>query len=206
MERIHFVGVSGIGMSALARICLEIGYTVSGSSDVRNDQTEALGKQGMSFFLGHEAGSVDRADAVVRSAAVPLSNPELREAVRRGIPVYLYSEFLGTLMGKKRGIAVAGTHGKTTTTALTGWILANAGLDPTVVCGGVMRNFSANGVYGEGDYIVAEACEYQKSFLNLQKSYSIVTNVEEDHLDFYRDIRDIKNAFTEFLIRSQNGG
>jgi UDP-N-acetylmuramate--alanine ligase len=206
MRRIHLVGVSGIGMSALAGICIDLGYHVTGSADTQNEQTEALKRRGMTFFLGHAAPHVGSADTVVRSAAVPLENPEIQKALESSIPVLLYSEFLGILMGKKKGIAIAGTHGKTTTTALTGWILRYAGYDPTVVCGGVMRNTDSNAIYGKGEYFVAEACEYQRSFLNLKKWHSIVTNIENDHLDYYRDIRDINDAFSDFLRLSEEKG
>ncbi|KPJ89205.1 MAG: hypothetical protein AMS17_02865 [Spirochaetes bacterium DG_61] len=206
MKSIHFVGVSGIGMSALASICLDIGYSVSGSADTENAQTDALMQKGMKFYLGHSASHVDRPDIVVRSAAVPVENEEVREAERRGIPVSVYAEFLGQLMSKKRGIAVGGTHGKTTTTAMTGGILRHAHLDPSVVCGGVMRNFDTNALYGLGDYFIAEACEYQRSFLNLRKWYSIITNIEAEHLDYYRDLPDIKRAFADFLRTADGRG
>jgi UDP-N-acetylmuramate--alanine ligase len=206
MKRIHFVGVSGIGVSALALISLESGYSVSGSADIENEQTELLKSKGLRFFLGHRASQVNRPDVVVRSAAVPAENPEIREAQRKSIPVYLYSEYLGTLMGEKKGIAVAGTHGKTTTTAIVAMIFTGAGFDPTVVCGGVMNNFSSNAVYGKGDYFISEACEYNRSFLDLRKRHCIVTNIETDHLDYYRDINDIKQAFHDFLLRTDPGG
>jgi UDP-N-acetylmuramate--alanine ligase len=206
LERIHFVGVSGIGVSAAARIALEMGATVSGSADTENDQTRELGSLGMVFRLGHRAENVRGADAVVASAAVPACNPEIVEAERRAIPVYLYSRFVGMLMGLKKGIAVAGTHGKTTTTALIATILSRAGLDPTVVCGGVMRGFGTNALFGGGDHFVSEACEYNRSFLDLRKRHAVVTNVEPDHLDYYGSLEEIEEAFRLFLKTTEPGG
>ncbi len=206
MKSVHFVGVSGIGVSAVARISIDSGLTVSGSADIENEQTESLKKAGLTFYLGHKAEQIEKPDLVVRSAAVPEQNPEILEAIQKKIPVCLYSEYLAMLMSKKKGIAVAGTHGKTSTTALLATILACAGFEPTVVCGGVMQNFSSNAVYGQGDYFVSEACEYNRSFLDLKKWAGIVTNIEPDHLDYYRDINDIKDAFSEFLKTADHEG
>jgi UDP-N-acetylmuramate--alanine ligase len=206
LDRIHFVGVSGIGVSAAAKITLETGASVSGSADMENEQTDTLSRGGMRFYLGHRAENVDSADGLVVSAAVPDSNPEILEAKRKGIPLYRYSEFVGMLMGQKRGIAVAGTHGKTTTTALLATIFARAGLDPTVVCGGVMRGFGTNALCGKGDLFVSEACEYNRSFLDLRKRYALLTNVESDHLDYYGSLDEIKGAFRRFLETVEPGG
>jgi UDP-N-acetylmuramate--alanine ligase len=205
-DHIHFVGVSGIGVSAAAKIAIEAGVSVSGSADMENEQTDMLSHRGMRFFLGHRAENVNSADGLVVSAAVPESNPEILEAKRKGIPLYLYSEFIGMLMGQKRGIAVAGTHGKTTTTALLAAILSRAGLDPTVVCGGVMCGFNTNALFGRGEYFVSEACEYNRSFLDLQKRYAVVTNIESDHLDYYGSLDEIKGAFRRFLETVDPGG
>jgi UDP-N-acetylmuramate--alanine ligase len=206
MESVHFIGVSGIGVSGAAKLAIESGFKVSGSADMKNEQTLMLQNLGLTFYLGHRAGQVKKPDKVVRSAAVPDNNPEIVEARRKNIPVYLYSEYLGDLMSKKKGIAVSGTHGKTTTTAMTAQVLANAGFSPTVICGGIMRNFSANAVCGTGDYFVSEACEYNRSFLDLKKWYGIVTNIEPDHMDYYSDIDDIKSAFSEFLVNADMRG
>lgn len=206
MKNIHLVGVSGIGMSAVAGISVDSGFKVSGSADIENEQTKILKAKGMEFYLGHKAEQIKNPDIVVRSAAVPENNPEVREAQRRNIPVYLYSEYLGMIMGEKRGVAVAGTHGKTTTTAFTAAILTDANLEPTVVCGGVMNGFCSNSVFGKGDYFISEACEYNRSFLDLKKWYTVVTNIENDHLDYYRSIEDIKQAFFDFLKTSDRRG
>jgi UDP-N-acetylmuramate--alanine ligase len=199
MKWVHFVGVSGIGMSAAAEITLRSGMRVSGSATERNSLVDRLVESGIEFFLGHSPDHVKNPDLVVASAAVPSDNPELLEAGKRGIPVCLYSQYLGMLMSEKRGIAVAGTHGKTTTTAMLALMLWMGGMNPTVVCGGVMKNFSSNALFGSGDYFLSEACEYNRSFLHLSKWYAIVTNIEADHLDYYRDIDEIRDAFAVFL-------
>jgi UDP-N-acetylmuramate--alanine ligase len=199
MRNVHFIGVSGIGVSAVAKIQIQDGLEVSGSALEENEQTRELVRLGMKYYLGHRAEQLGNPDIVVRSAAVPHNNPEVLEAHRKKIPVYLYSEYLGMLMKQKRGIAVSGTHGKTTTTAITGTILEKAGLSPTIICGGVMKEFSSNAVAGKGKYFVAEACEYSRSFLSLEKWYSVITNIEPDHLDTYKDIHEIKGAFRNFL-------
>lgn len=206
MKNIHFIGVSGIGVSAVARIAMESGMYISGSAIEENELTAGLQKRGMAFHLGHKPEYLGNPDAVVKSAAVPESNPEVKEARKRGIPVYLYSQYLGMLMSIRQGIAVAGTHGKTTTTAMLARIFSDAGLNPAVVCGGVMSDFSSNALHGGGEYFIAEACEFNRSFLHLKKRYSIVTNIEPDHLDYYRDIDDIKTAFGDFLYSTDSRG
>jgi UDP-N-acetylmuramate--alanine ligase len=199
MKRVHFVGVSGIGMSGAAEISMRRGMRVSGSANEDNGLTRRLRGEGMTFYLGHRAEQVDDPDAVVVSAAVPEGNPEILEARKRSIPVYLYAEYLGHLMRGKKGIAVAGTHGKTTTTSMIAAILDRAGYDPSVVCGGVMKAYGSNARFGEGECFLAEACEYNRSFLSLDHQVSLVTNIEPDHLDYYRDMEDIRGAFAEFI-------
>ncbi len=157
MNNIHFIGVSGIGVSAVALITMESGIHISGSAIEENELTSGLQKRGMEFHLGHKRKYLGNPDAVVKSAAVSENNPEVMEARKRGIPVYLYSQYLGILMGGRRGIAVAGTHGKTTTTAMLARIFSDAGLDPAVVCGGVMSDFASNALHGSGEYFIAEA-------------------------------------------------
>ena len=199
MKNVHFIGVSGIGVSAVAKLTIQKGAEVSGSALEENEQTKELVRLGMKYYLGHRSGQIGKPDIVVCSAAVPPENQEVLEAQKKQIPVYLYPEYLGMLMKQKQGIAVAGTHGKSTTTAIIGTILKKAGLDPTIVCGGVMNDFSSNAVSGEGDYFLAEACEYNRSFLSLVKCYSVITNIEPDHLDTYEDIHEIKSAFRSFI-------
>ncbi|MFW6181430.1 MAG: UDP-N-acetylmuramate--L-alanine ligase [Spirochaetota bacterium] len=199
LRRVHFVGVSGSGVSAVAGLSLAMGMQVTGSANEDNNLTRALAARGMRFFLGHRAGQAGAADAVVRSAAVSPDNPEVAGARRRGVPVLLYAEYLGLLMSDRRGVAVAGTHGKTTTTALITWLLDRGGLDPLAVCGGVMSNYGSNARFGRGGYLVAEACEYHRSFLFLKPRVAMVTNIEADHLDYYRDLEEIREAFGRFL-------
>ncbi|MFW6139224.1 MAG: UDP-N-acetylmuramate--L-alanine ligase, partial [Spirochaetota bacterium] len=195
-----------IGMSAVAGICLEQGITASGSAIEQNQLTTKLQKKGMVFFLGHKKENVGSPDLVVMSAAVPLDNPEIVESKEKGVPVCLYSEFLGELMGAKMGVGVAGTHGKTTTTAIIATVLQYSGVEPTVVCGGVMKNFGSNSLYGRGQYFIAEACEYRRSFLNLKKKAAVVTNIEPDHLECYGDIEQIKKAFADFINTTSRQG
>jgi UDP-N-acetylmuramate--alanine ligase len=205
-KRVHFVGVSGIGVSAVADITLQSGIEVSGSADQMNRLTDRLERKGMIFYHGHHPKQVHGSDLVVRSAAVPENNPEIQEAKRLGLPVLLYSQYLGSLMNKKRGVAVAGTHGKTTTVAMLATIFYNAGLEPTVVCGGVIRQFSLNTLNGPGKYFISEACEYNRSFLDLRKWYAVIANIEEEHLDYYRDLADIKEAFATFVFSTDRRG
>jgi UDP-N-acetylmuramate--alanine ligase len=206
MKRIHFVGVSGIGMSAAAEISMASGFTVSGSALEENEQTRRLVGQGLTFFRGHNGAHVRGSEAVVVSAAVPEHNVELVEAKKLGIPVHLYAEYLGMLMADKRGIAVAGTHGKTTTTAMMATIVQHAGLSPTVVCGGVMSEYGSNALVGSGDLFIAEACEYNRSFLHLPKRYAIVTNIEAEHLDYYSGIEEIEEVFRIFMESTDEQG
>ncbi|MBN2325482.1 MAG: UDP-N-acetylmuramate--L-alanine ligase [Spirochaetes bacterium] len=206
MSKIHFIGVSGIGVSAVARLAALSGEAVTGSADEKNELTEELAKLGVTVFLGHKGSQVGDADLVVRSAAVRDDNAEVVATRRRGIPLLYYADYLATLMARKKSVAIAGTHGKTTTTAMAGTVLNRAGLRPTIVCGGVMRDFGSNAVSGDGDYLVAEACEYNRSFLSFPKRYAVVGNIEADHLDTYADIDDIKGAFAQFLRRIEGGG
>jgi UDP-N-acetylmuramate--alanine ligase len=206
MSKIHFIGVSGIGVSGVARLAVQSGVYVTGSADEKNELTEGLAKLGVTVFLWHDKSQVGNVDLVVRSAAVRDDNVEVAETRRRGIPILFYADYLATLMARKKSIAIAGTHGKTTTTAMIGVILVGAKLHPTIVCGGVMGDFGSNSISGSGDYLIAEACEYNRSFLSLPKRYAVVGNIEADHLDTYADIDDIKASFSEFLRRIEEGG
>jgi UDP-N-acetylmuramate--alanine ligase len=206
MNRVHFIGVSGIGMSAVAWISLSRGIEVSGSALEENEQTRRLQERGMEFHIGHRREQAAGCDLAVRSAAVPEENPEVLEARERGIPVLRYSQYLGKLMTEKSGLAVAGTHGKTTTTAMFAAVAHRAGLDPTVVCGGVMKQFESNAVCGNGELFIAEACEYERSFLDLPKIYAVILNIEPEHLDYYTDLDEIRRAFGRFLRNMAGGG
>lgn len=204
--RVHFVGIGGIGMSALARVLLADGHTVSGSDLELSPLTRALEAEGATVTQGHRAGNVPETDLVVISSAVRGSNPEVAEAARRGIPVIKRAELVGEVMATRFGIAVAGTHGKTTTTSLVAVLLEEAGLDPTILSGGVIPELGTNAKRGFGEHIVVEADEYDGSFLRFHPKLAVLTNVEADHLDFYPTLDAIVEAFRTFLARLPAGG
>lgn len=195
---IHFVGIGGVGMSALARVLLEAGHAVSGSDLKESVYTTRLREAGVRVAIGHREENVGSAELVVVSSAIPLDNPEIRRATSRGIRIIKRAELLGDLTRRFRGIAVAGTHGKTTTSSMIGFILERAGLDPTLLIGGDIANLGTNARMGQGQYLVAEADEFDGSFLRLSPWMAIITNVEADHLDFYHDFAAIKAAFGQF--------
>ena len=198
-ERVHFVGIGGIGMSGIAEVLINLGYSVSGSDLQHNKFMDRLNSLGAVTTEGHKPENVHGADVVVYSSAVKLDNIELREAERLQIPVIPRAEMLGELMRMKYSIAISGSHGKTSTTSLAAGLLDKAGYDPTVVIGGRLKIFGSNARLGQGDYLVAEADESDKSFLKLLPTLAVVTNIDEEHLDTYRDIEDIKDAFIEFV-------
>lgn len=199
-QHIHFVGIGGIGMSGIAELLLNLGYTVSGS-DLRVSRiTRRLIKLGGMVYEGHQPDWIKGADVVVISSAIGQDNPEVVAARDVFIPVIPRAEMLAELMRlKKYGIAVAGSHGKTSTTSLVGWILAEAGLDPTVVIGGQVNSIGSNAKLGEGEFLVAEADESDGSFLQLAPVVEVVTNIDFEHVDFYHDIDAIKDVFLEFI-------
>lgn len=196
---LHFIGIGGIGMSGIAEVFFNQGYSVSGSDISESEMTKHLSEIGVSIAIGHRAENVAEANVVVHSSAVRKDNPELLEAQRRRIPVIPRAEALGELMRGKIGIALAGTHGKTTTTTLMATILATAGLDPTIVIGGRVDAFGGNARLGLGDYVVAEADESDGSFLYLPAVYGAITNIDSDHLDHYGDLGKIDDAFCAFV-------
>jgi UDP-N-acetylmuramate--alanine ligase len=205
VHRVHMVGIGGAGMSGIARLLLARGIAVSGSDLKASVGVEDLRRLGADVAVGHRAEQVvagDRPDAVVVSSAIPDRNPEVVEAVRLGIPVLARAQVLAALMAGARGVAVAGTHGKTTTTSMTAVILERAGLDPTFVVGGDLNESGSGARHGDGEWFVAEADESDGSFLLLSPAVAVVTNVEEDHLDFYRGADDIRGAFARFVERS----
>ena len=202
-HRIHFIGIGGIGMSGIAEILLTMGYSVSGSDLRRSSVTDRLAKLGASIYEGHAAPNAAAADVVVTSSAVSPSNPEVLEARARKVPVIQRAEMLAELMRLKYGIAVAGMHGKTTTTSLTAAVLGPAGgnLDPTVVVGGRVDALGSNARLGSSQYLVAEADESDRSFLKLSPVLAVVTNLDREHMDCYRDMADVEAAFVEFMDR-----
>lgn len=201
VHRIHFVGIGGTGMCGLAEVCLNLGYAVSGSDLARTEVTERLERLGARVYEGHSEEWVEDADLVVFSSAIGKSNPEYSEAVRLDKPMLKRGEMLAEIMRLKTGIAVAGSHGKTSTTSLAGHLLAAAGLDPTVVVGGRLRALGSNARLGAGEYLVAEADESDGSFLNLDPTFAVVTNIDLEHLDHYSGLPDIQEAFFHFLRR-----
>lgn len=201
LERVHFVGIGGAGMSGIAEILLNYRLKVSGSDLEGSEATERLAELGARIAIGHSAQNIDRADLVVISSAVPAGNEEVVAARRRGVPVVRRAQMLAELMRLKYGVAVAGTHGKTTTTSLIGTVLTEAGLDPTVIVGGRLRVSGTGARFGSSDYLIAEADEFDRSFLDLAPVVAVITNIDVDHLDTYRDLADIQDAFASFAGR-----
>ena len=202
IKHIHFVGIGGAGMSGIAEVLHNLGYTVSGSDLSESATLRRLRDMGIRTFVGHAAANVDQADAVVTSTAVKSDNPEVQSARERRIPVVPRAIMLAELMRLKQGVAIAGTHGKTTTTSLVASVLAEAGLDPTFVIGGRLNSAGANARLGSGDYIVVEADESDASFLNLLPVMAVVTNIDADHMETYgHDFGRLKGAFVDFLHR-----
>src|SRR5437588_1931376 len=201
IQRIHFVGIGGIGMSGIAEVLLNLGYKVSGS-DLRNSAVKArLASLGAIIFEGHGAENVSGSEVVVTSSAISAENPEVSRAHELHIPVIQRAEMLAELMRLKYGIAIAGMHGKTTTTSMVAAVLAAGGLDPTVVVGGRVDAMGSNARLGKSQYLVAEADESDRSFLKLSPILSVVTNIDREHMDCYRDMRDVKRTFLDFMYR-----
>ncbi len=199
---VHFVGIGGIGMSGIAELLLNLGYRVSGSDLRDSDVTRRLSGLGGKIAVGHRAENVaDDVDVVVTSSAVQRDNPEVRAARARGVPVIPRAEMLAELMRLKVGVAVAGSHGKTTTTSLVATVLAHAGLDPTAVVGGKLNALGSNAKLGKGDLIVVEADESDGSFLKLTPTIAVITNIDPEHLDHYGELSRLHDAFVEFVSR-----
>jgi len=198
---IHFVGIGGIGMSGIAELLLNLGYEVSGSDTKASDITERLKGLGGAIHTGHSAEHVSGADVVVVSSAISVENPEVNAAHQLAIPVIPRAEMLAELMRLKYSVAVAGAHGKTSTTSIVAAVLGEGRLDPTVVIGGKLKGIDSNAVLGMGDFIVAEADESDGSFLKMSPTIAVVTNIDREHLDFYKDLEDIKNVFFDFIDR-----
>jgi UDP-N-acetylmuramate--alanine ligase len=201
IQRIHFVGIGGIGMSGIAEVLLNLGYKVSGSDLKSSTVTQRLASLGAQVFEGHAAENVAGAEVVVTSSAIAAENPEVAEAHRLHVPVIQRAEMLAELMRLKYGIAIAGMHGKTTTTSMVAAVLAAGGLDPTVVVGGRVDAMGSNARLGKSHYLVAEADESDRSFLKLSPILSVVTNIDREHMDCYRNMRDVKKTFIEFMDR-----
>ena len=201
--RIHFVGIGGSGMSSLATVLLDAGRQVSGSDLNRSAVVQELERRGARIAIGHDPSLVDAATLVVRSSAVPDTDPEVARAVELKRPVLKRAQVLGAMSAERRTLCVAGTHGKTTTSAMLATIFEYAGRDPTVLVGGVIPSLKSGAKLGHGEFLIAEADEFDRSFLTLHPEVAIVTNVEPDHLDYFGDFGAIKDAFKQFLILSR---
>lgn len=199
MTHVHLIGIGGTGLSAIARVLLESGYTVSGSDMQESPLGLAVQAAGAQVFVGHAAQNIAGADLIVRSSAIPDSNIEVQTALAKGIPVLKRADFLGQLMANKLGIAIAGTHGKTTTTAMVAWMLTALGQDPSFVVGGVINNLGINAQAGAGLTFVIEADEYDRMFLGLRPQIAVITNIEHDHPDIYPTPADFQAAFQDFV-------
>ncbi len=199
IKNVHFVGIGGIGMSGIAEILLSEGFSISGSDLAKTDITDRLSSLGMKIYIGHSAENLKEADVVVYSSAVNTENPEVAAAIQRKIPVIKRSEMLAECMRMKYGIGIAGTHGKTTTTSMVGLVLTEAGIDPTIIVGGKLSGLGGtNARLGKSEFIVVEADEFDRTFLQLTPSIAAITTLEKEHLDTYKDLDDIKTAFVQF--------
>src|SRR6266581_2308271 len=198
-QQIHFVGIGGAGMSGIAEILLNLGYRVTGSDQRRNEAVERLEALGAKIFIGHEAGHVEGAHVVVYSSGVSRDNVEVQVARQRAVPTIPRAEMLAELMRLKYGIAVAGTHGKTTTTSMVGAVLAEGRYDPTIIVGGRVTSLGSNARLGQGEFLIAEADESDGSFLKLAPTIAVVTTVDAEHLDHYGSLDAIRDAFVAFL-------
>ncbi|MDM7273230.1 MAG: UDP-N-acetylmuramate--L-alanine ligase [Sulfurihydrogenibium azorense] len=198
IRRIHFIGIGGSGMNGIAELLLNQGYTISGSDLKESYTTQRLRELGAKVYIGHSEDNVKDVDVVVYSSAVKPDNPELKKARELGIPTIPRGEMLAELMRFKYGIAIAGSHGKTTTTSMVGTVLGKTGFDPTVVIGGKLEAYGSNAKLGRGDFLVAESDESDGSFLKLTPTIVSINNIDLEHLGFYKDLEDIKNAFVEF--------
>lgn len=202
IKKVHFIGIGGIGVSAIARMLSLEGKEISGSDSSLSPVTHELENMGVKVFEGHDDSNIEEGvDLVVRTIAVPDENPEVVKAKVLNIPVISYPEMLGIVSKDKYTIAVSGTHGKTTTTAMIAKILKDNDLDPTVIVGSMLKEEKSNFIAGKGPYLVVEACEYRRSFLNIHPRMIVITNIDEDHLDYFKDLKDIQSAFTEFTTK-----
>src|SRR3972149_5083945 len=199
IKHIHFIGIGGSGMSGIAEVLFNLGYKVTGSDVKTSDTTKRLEGLGITIFIGHKPENINGSDVVVYSSAVKKDNPEVVFAKEKLIPVIPRAEMLAELMRMKYGIAIAGTHGKTTTTSMIATILGAQGMDPTVVIGGKLNSIGSNARLGKGEFLVAEADESDGSFLKLSPTIAVVTNIDPEHLDYYRDMEHLQETFLTFI-------
>jgi len=203
---IHFVGIGGIGMSGLAQIMKNMGFRVQGSDQNKNKNTISCTKSGIKIFLGHSTNNIKKATILVKSTAIKSNNIELKYAKKNKIPIYTRAEVLADVVSLKKNIIVTGSHGKTTTTSLVAAILSDQNLDPTIINGGVINSFNSNAKLGKGDWAILEADESDGSFLKLPINYSIVTNIDYEHLDYYKNYQNLENSFLEFMNKTPPTG
>ena len=207
IKKIHFIGIGGIGISAIARLMNMEGKKVSGSDMSDSPILKSLSDIGIKTIIGQNAKNIpENTDLIIHTIAISKDNPEIIEAQSRNIKIATYPEMLSVISKNMKTVAVSGTHGKTTTTAMLSKIMVDAGLDPTVIVGSLMKDSSSNLIVGKSNYFLVEACEYRRSFLNLYPNILIITNIEEDHLDYYKDLTDIQSAFRELVVRVPDDG
>lgn len=200
------VGIGGAGMSAIALVLNGMGCTVAGSDIKESRYTTSLKKEGIKVYTGHDATNIADADIVVYSAAIPENNIEILEAKSKNIPVRSRADILSWILNKSKGIAIAGTHGKTTTTSMVSMMLRGLDMDPTIIVGGELNELGSNAIYGKSDFVIAEACESDGSFLKYNPFISVVTNIEEDHFDYYKDMDELEKSFFKFISNTKKEG
>jgi UDP-N-acetylmuramate--alanine ligase len=205
-DYIHFVGIGGIGMSGLAQIMQNMGFKVQGSDQSKNKNTISCTKSGIKVFIGHSTANIKQATIVVKSTAIKKNNTELKYAVKNKIPIYSRAEILADVVSLKKNIIITGSHGKTTTTSLVAKILSDQKLDPTIINGGVINSLKSNAKLGKGDWAILEADESDGSFLKLPINYSIVTNIDYEHLDYYKNYKNLEKSFIEFINKTPPTG
>jgi len=200
------IGIGGAGMSAIATVLKGMGFEVRGSDLKQSRYTDLLEGEGIEVYIGHNKRNINAGDAVIYSAAIPPANVELAEANRKGFPVFTRGEALSWILNSRKGIAVTGTHGKTTTTSMISLIFRGLGLDPAIIVGGELNELGSNARYGSGEYIIAEACESDGTFLKYKPYVCVVTNIEEDHMDYWKNFSELKSSFYKFISNVKNGG
>jgi len=200
------VGIGGAGMSAIALVLNGMGHTVAGSDIKESRYTTSLKKEGIKIYVGHDATNIADADIVVYSAAIPEKNIEILEAKSKNIPIHSRADILSWILNKSKGIAIAGTHGKTTTTSMVSMMIRGLDMDPTIIVGGELNELGSNAIYGKSDFVIAEACESDGSFLKYNPFISVVTNIEEDHFDYYKDMDELEKSFFKFISNTREEG
>jgi UDP-N-acetylmuramate--alanine ligase len=205
-DLIHFVGIGGIGMSGLAQIMKNMGFRIQGSDQIKNKNTISCSKAGIKIFIGHSPNNIKKANILVKSTAIKNNNVEIKQAKKNKIPIYSRVEVLADAVSLKKNIIITGSHGKTTTTSLVAKILSDQKLDPTIINGGVINSFKSNAKLGKGDWAILEADESDGSFLKLPINYSIVTNIDYEHLDYYKNFKNLENSFVKFINKTPPTG